>query len=144
MKGNGRMLRNLLTGALAGGLLLLPSGCGFFENAGTVSGTVQYKGQPLTEGSVSFVCGNGKAATGSIDQAGRYVVSHVPTGAAKVTVQVVRADGPPPMSFVGAPQSAQGATAGPKIPLRYSLAATSGLQLSVTKGKQQFNIDLQE
>jgi hypothetical protein len=138
------MLRNLLTGALAGGLLLLPSGCGFFENAGTVSGTVQYKGHPLSEGSVSIVCGNGQVATGAIDQAGRYVVSHVPTGSAKVTVQVLSAEGGPPMSFVGAPQSAKGAAAGPKIPLRYSMAATSGLQLSVTKGKQQFNIDLQE
>jgi hypothetical protein len=143
MKGNGRMLKNLLTGALAGGLLLLPSGCGFFENAGTVSGTVQYKGRPLSEGSVSFVCGNGQVATGVIDQAGRYVVSHVPTGSAKITVQVVSAE-VPPMSFVGAPQSVQGAAAGPKIPMRYSMAATSGLQHSVTKGKQQFNIDLQE
>lgn len=144
MKGNGRMIRNLLTVALAGGLLFLPSGCGFFENAGTVSGTVQYRGHPLTEGSVSFVCGDGQVATGSIDQAGRYAVSHVPTGTAKVTVQVVRADGPPPMSFVGTPQSVQGTAAGPKIPLRYSMAATSGLQHSVTKGNQQFNIDLQD
>jgi hypothetical protein len=131
-------------GALAGGLFLLPSGCGFLENAGTISGTVQYKGQPLSEGSVSFVCDNGQVATGAIDGAGRYVVSHVPVGSAKVTVQVVSAEGEPPMSFVGAPKPAHGKTTASKIPLRYALAATSGLQHSVTKGKQQFDIELKE
>lgn len=138
------MFRNLLTGALAGGMLLLTSGCGLFENSGTVSGTVQYKGQPLTEGSVSFVCDNGKVATGAIDQAGHYVVSQVPVGSAKVTVQVVSSQGQPPMSFAGAPKTVQGKGAEPKIPLRFALAATSDLQHSVTKGKQQFNIDLKE
>ena len=137
------MLRNTLAGALAGGLFLLPSGCGSFENAGTVSGTVHYKGQPLSEGSVSFVCDNGQVATGVIDSAGRYVVSHVPTGSAKVTVQVVSSEAPP-VSFGPAPKGPQGTAKGDKIPMRYSLAATSGLQHSVTKGKQQFDIDLKE
>ncbi len=143
MKGNRCMVRNLLLGALAGGLFLLVSGCGFLENAGTVSGTVQYKGQPLSEGSVSFVSDNGQVATGTIDQNGRYVVSHVPVGSAKVTVQVVSV-AEPPMSFAGTSKPALGKAAGPKIPLRYALSATSGLQHSVTKGKQQFDIDLKE
>jgi hypothetical protein len=143
MKGNGCLLRNLLMGALAGGLFLLPSGCGYLENAGTVSGTVQYKGQPLSEGSVSFVCDNGQVATGTIDQSGRYVVSHVPVGSAKVTVQVVSAE-EPPMSFAGAPKPALGKATAPKLPLKYALAATSGLKKDVTKGKQQFDIDLKE
>lgn len=138
------MLRNLLTVALAGGLILLPSGCGFLEKAGTVSGTVQYKGHPLTEGSVSFVCGNGQVATGAIDKSGHYVVSHVPVGPAKITVQVVSAEGAPAVSFVGAPKPGQGAATGSKIPLRYGVAATSGLQHNVTKGKQEFDIDLKE
>jgi hypothetical protein len=138
------MSRNLLMCVLAGGLVLLPNGCGYLENAGTVSGTVQYKGQPLTEGSISFVCDNGQVATGTINQSGRYVVPHVPVGSAKVTVQVVSADGPPPMSFAGAPTPVQGKPSGAKIPVRYSIAATTNLQHSVTKGKQQFNIDLEE
>jgi hypothetical protein len=98
----------------------------------------------LSEGSVSFVCGNGQVATGAIDKSGHYVVSHVPVGPAKITVQVVSTEGAPPVSFVGTPKPGQGTATEPKIPLRYGVAATSGLQLSVTKGKQQFNIDLQE
>lgn len=129
---------------LAGGLFFLSNGCGFFENAGTVSGTVRYKGQPLSEGSVSFVSEKGQVVTGTIDKSGRYVVAHVPIGPAKVTVQVVSAKGPPPMSFAGAPKPGQGRTTGSTIPLRYSVVATSGLRHSVTKGKQQFDIELKD
>jgi hypothetical protein len=141
MKRNGRVPGKLLAVALAGGLVLLPGGC---ENTGTVSGTVRYKGQPLSEGSVSFVNDNGQVATGSIDKSGHYVVSRVPVGPAKVTVQIVSSEGPPPMSFVGAPKQGQETATGSKIPLRYGVASTSGLQLNVTKGKQPFDIDLKE
>jgi hypothetical protein len=143
MKRNECRLSYVLLSALVGGLILLPSGCGFFENSGTISGMVRYKGEPLSEGSVSFVSEKGRAATGPIDKSGHYVVSGVQTGSAKVTVQVVSAE-EPPMSFAGTPKSVQGKAAGTKIPLRYGVAATSGLQHGVTKGKQQFDIDLQE
>lgn len=144
MKRNEHALRNLLVGVLAGGLFVLPGGCGFFENSGTISGTVRYKGQPLSEGSVSFVNKDGQVATGTIDQSGRYVVSHVPLGPAKVTVQVVNTQGPPPVSFAGVPNQAQEKATGPRIPSRYGVAGTSGLQHQVKKGKQQFDIDLKE
>ncbi len=136
-------LRYLLMSALVGGLILLPGGCGFFDNSGTISGTVRYNGEPLSEGSVSFVSEKGQVATGPIDKSGRYVVSGVPMGSAKVTVQVVSSE-QPPMSFGGAPKSEKVKAAGPKIPMRYSVIATSGLQHSVTKGKQEFNIELNE
>lgn len=144
MKGNKRASTSLLPGVLAGALFLLPLGCSSFENAGTVSGTVRYKGQPLSEGSICFVSDNGQSATGTIDPSGRYIVSRVPIGSAKVTVQVVHAGGPPPMSFAAAPKPAQATASGAKIPLRYGVAATSGLRHSVTKGKQEFNIELME
>jgi|SRR5579884_3203064 len=143
MKKSRCRLSYLLTSALVGGLIFLPSGCGLFDNSGTISGTVRYKGEPLSEGSVSFVSEKGRVATGPIDKSGRYVVTGVARGSAKVTVQVVSSE-EPPMSFAGAPKSAPGKAAGPKIPLRYTVAATSGLQHSVTKGKQEFNIDLEE
>lgn len=142
MRWKKRLASNLLAVALAGGLFLFPSGCGSFENEGTVSGTVHYKGQPLSEGSVSFVVENGQVAAGAIDQSGGYVVAHVPVGAAKVTVQVASAM--PPMSFLGAPKTAQASGTGVKIPLRYCVPSTSGLQHSVAKGKQTFDIELKE
>ena len=144
MKWNSYVRRDLLAAALAAGLFVCPTGCDNFENTGTVSGTVRYKGQPLSEGSVCFVGDNGQVATGAIDRSGRYVVSRVPVGSARVTVQIVKTEGPPPMSFVGGAKPVQGAATGAKIPLRYSMAATSGLSHSVTKGKQQLNIDLTE
>ncbi|HEY7326704.1 MAG TPA: hypothetical protein VH592_03625 [Gemmataceae bacterium] len=144
MKWTERASTDRLVIVLSGGLLFLFSGCGYFENAGSVSGTVSYKGQSLSEGSVSFVSDNGKVVTGPIDKGGRYSVSSVPIGSAKVTVSVVGADGTPPISFAGPPKSAQGTTTGPKIPVRYAVTATSGLQHSVTKGRQQFDIDLKD
>lgn len=143
MKWNRCMSRNLLAGVLAGGLLFLPSGCGFFENGGTVSGTVRYKGQPLSEGSVNFVNEKGQVVTAPIDQSGRYAATHVPVGSAKVTVQVLRADAPP-ISFGGTPKPVQGTATTLNVPLRYCVPATSGLRCDVTKGKQQFDIDLKE
>jgi hypothetical protein len=144
MKWIQRASRDLLAIVLAGGLLFVFIGCGYFENAGSVSGTVSYKGQALSEGSVSFVSNNGQVVTSPIDKDGRYSVSSIPVGSAKVTVSVIGSDGTPPISFGGAPKSAQGTTSGPKIPVRYAVVATSGLQHSVTKGKQQFDIDLKE
>jgi hypothetical protein len=132
----------LLTVVLTGGLFLSLGGC---ENAGTVSGTVRYKGQTLSEGSVNFLSEKGQVATGAIDKSGRYTVSHVPVGPAKVTVEVVSIEGPPPMLFGPRPKTPQGTATGVyKIPMRYSVAATSGLQHNVTKGKQEFDIDLKE
>jgi hypothetical protein len=144
MKRNKRLPNNLLVVVLAGGMILLPSGCGSFENKGTISGTVRYKGEPLSEGRVSFVNDKGRVVTATIDQSGRYVASHVPTGSAKVTVQVVPADGPPPISFGAIPQSVHVAAAALKIPSRYGAPSTSGLILEVSKGNQQFDIDLME
>jgi hypothetical protein len=137
------MPRNLRVAVLAGGLLLLPSGCGFFENAGIVSGTVRYQGQPLSGGIVSFINDKGQVVTAAIDQSGRYAVAHVPVGSAKVTVQAVSADAPP-VSFAGPVMPIPEKRTGPKVPLRYSVPATSALQHNVSKGKQSFDIDLQD
>jgi hypothetical protein len=143
MKGIRLVPRTLFAVFLAGGLCLCPSGCGFFENSGSVSGTVRYKGQPLSEGSVSFINDKGQVVTSPIDQSGRYALAHVPVGSVKVTVQAVSDEGPP-MSFAGVPKPVPRKTQGPKVPLRYSVPATSGLQYSVTKGKQSFDLDLNE
>jgi hypothetical protein len=141
MKWNYRVPLYRLVAMLTGGLLLLPVGCGFFENAGTVSGSVRYKEQPLNEGTVSFITEKGEIITGSIDKSGRYSVAHVPLGPVKITVQVFNAAAPP-LSYV-APKKSQMAEKSDKIPLRFSMAATSGLRHTVTKGKQAFDIELQ-
>jgi hypothetical protein len=145
MHWNGRTRVPFRIVVLAAGLFLLASGCG--DNTGTVSGTVRCGGQPLSEGSVSFLTEQGQAATGTIDRSGNYIVKRVPLGPAKVTVQIFSAEGPPPLTFGGVPktQGTPGADGKkPKIPPRYSLADRSGLRHNVMVGKQQFDIDLQE
>jgi hypothetical protein len=142
MKGNRRARRHLLAALLAGGLFLLAGGCS--RNEGTVRGTVTYKGQPLTEGEVSFASEKGQVFTESIDKSGHYVVAHIPLGPAKVTVQVFSNAAPPPLSFAAVPKTPGTTGTNHKIPLRYSIVERSGLRHTVTPGKQQFDIDLTE
>ncbi|MBO0699966.1 MAG: hypothetical protein J2P46_16330, partial [Zavarzinella sp.] len=56
---------------------VLAAGCG---STTTVSGTVTYKGAPLSGGSVTLVSGDGVAHSGAIQPNGTYTIPDVPTG----------------------------------------------------------------
>ncbi len=142
MKDNRSTRTYLLAIFLAGGLFLPAMGCS--RNEGTVQGTITYKGQPLTEGNVSFASEKGQVVTGPIDKSGRYVVGRVPLGPAKVTVQVFNAASAPPLIFANLPKTPGATSTNVTIPRRYAVANQSGLRHTVTPGSQQFNIDLQE
>ena len=142
MKDNRSTRKRLLAILLAGGMFLPAVGCG--RNEGTVQGTITYKGQPLTEGNVSFASEKGQVVTGPIDKSGRYVVGRVPLGPAKVTVQVFNAASAPPLSFAAVPKTPGTAGTSITIPLRYAVANQSGLRHTVTPGSQQFDIDLKD
>jgi hypothetical protein len=73
--------------------LLLAAGCG--PGTAPVSGTVTFKGEIVSAGTVSFFSG-GKQVDGDI-QAGRYEVIGVPLGEARITV--VRLDPQRPDPF---------------------------------------------
>jgi hypothetical protein len=64
------------------------SGCG--KGRATVKGKVTFNSQPLTVGTVGFVC-DGQTTTGQIKPDGTYIVKDVPVGEATITVTT-----PPP------------------------------------------------
>ncbi|MCI0457764.1 MAG: HEAT repeat domain-containing protein, partial [Gemmataceae bacterium] len=94
---------------------------------GRVSGRVTYKGKPLPGGAITFVSAGGLVAGALIDSDGRYQADRVPVGEARIAVNV------------RALKDLPGLVA---LPERYSDADRSGLTYTVTKGKQEFNIDL--
>lgn len=68
----------------AGPILCLFVGCG--ESSSKVSGVVTLDGRPLHWGTVSFYDASGGIHRAEIDSKGRYEISGVPAGAAKVSV----------------------------------------------------------
>jgi len=130
------MIRDTLTSGLrvAGCALLAWTALGCEPQVGQVSGKVTYRGQPLRSGSVLFVNAEGKeVGRSAIAADGRYVMTDVPAGSVKVAVEshghVPPGLGGPPGDYV-------------PIPPRYKKAETSGLEYTVTRGSQTFNLDL--
>jgi hypothetical protein len=148
---------------------LLVAGCG--SSHGTVSGKVSFRGQPLRGGTVSIIPQAGGALTGEIKQDGTYTIAKVPTGPAKVAVETAsvrpsamgggQARGPAGYYAKMAKEAPSGTPSGadptqfipggqkpsdPKkyvpIPEQFGDVEKSGVTLTVTGGKQPFDIDL--
>jgi hypothetical protein len=136
------------------GLVLLAgavAGCGGKSGA-TVSGTVSYKGKPVTSGEVVFLSPDGKATVRApIGPDGTYTAQHVPVGPAKLGV-----DNPPPAGNLGAAEVEKPAANDPEVqemkakashyaatPPRYADPNQSGLSYTVTAGTQKHDIPLQ-
>ena len=158
-----RLGRLLVSGALAGGLLVLALGCGpDYKARGSVKGRVTTNKKPLTSGTVMFQSQNGMSASARIDTQGNYVMPDAPLGECTVTVIVeglprdpsvhARLKGKgPKMPEMKAPEGA-GAPDLPSSPMvpkeivpidaKYSKPETSGLKFTVQKGEQEYNIEL--
>jgi hypothetical protein len=135
-----------------GALLVLAAaagGCG--RSTATLSGTVTYRGRPVTSGEVVFLAADGRAAAHApIDPDGRYTVQGVPPGEARVAVD----NAPPswyatfsrlPATLANDPEvreaRAQAARYVPTPP-RYRDPNQSGLTHTVEKGSQTYDIAL--
>jgi len=121
---------------------LMLAGCSGNDGRVTVTGTVTLDGQPLSDGTITFVGSNGASAgVGSIDN-GSFTISK--TGNAEgmdpgsYKVQVESWEVQP-----GEPQDdgtfAEGKT---RIPEKYNKAADSGLTAEVTADGGSFTFDL--
>jgi hypothetical protein len=118
-------------------------GCG--QEGATVTGTVRYKGEAVPAGTVAFYGPNDQIATGLINQDGTYKAVKVLLGPVRVAVSTPAARSarkeraiqklrkgqasPPAANMVG-------------VPPKYSDPSKSGLELTVTKGTQTYEIDL--
>jgi len=124
--------------------LLMLSGCGGHEGLAPVSGKVTYKGQPVTQGEISFVpedSGN-RGAHGMLDAQGNYQLSTYDPGDGayvgkhRVAIVSVGPDKPVPAKRKGKMMDEEMQGSGnPLIPKRYFSPATSKLTAEVAAGK---------
>lgn len=110
------------------------SGCGQQGEppASTVAGTVTFKGQPVTGGTLTFHIkdGNGKSLpfAGELDTEGNYELTNAVPGMATITVETATQKGLP--NFF-------------PLPDKFAKPAASGLTFEITLGHQEHNIELE-
>jgi hypothetical protein len=146
---------------------MLASGCG---SKGEVSGKVLYQGKPLAGGVVTFLPASGQGAfVANIGEDGSYHLSKVPAGKMKITVKSTSSNPslspmqqkmikenkkkkkeytkeeleklPPEMRKALEDSSSSPGKLVP-IPPQYGDPEKSGLECTVTGGKQDHNIEL--
>lgn len=140
--------------ACVGLFALLVSGCG--GGKGDVSGLVTFKGEPLPNGRVTFICQTGtKEVFSSAVVNGRYTIAGIPVGPVTITVETFPpppATAPPtnipggvPPHIKGLPGPGESLPAPEKyvaVPPRYSNMQQSRLSYTVTAGRQEHEITL--
>jgi hemoglobin len=103
-------------------------------DAGTVSGAVVYRGQPVVGAVVTFVPADGKPVTAKTNEEGTYKAEGLAPGAYKVAVSTEPAD-PKDDAKIGRPKF-------DKVPAKYTRPDTSPLAFDVKKGEQKYDIEL--
>jgi hypothetical protein len=144
--------------------LALVSGCG--TRVATVSGTVNYRGEKVPSGTITFI--SGSTLCQAEIQNGRYEVESVPPGEAVITVVRLDPDQPDPYEALNKvrKQMLEKNVADPKqidphvvtdpvqleamwqkrhlLPFSYSSPGTTDLRFTVTPGVNTFHIDLHD
>jgi len=113
----------------------------------TVSGKVNYRGVPVTGGTISMHFDGKPPQVGSIDGNGGYSIQTATTGRATFTVETesmnqAGALGMPAKDKPGETKLGGGATAYVKIPARYADPKSSLLSYEVKSGSQTKNWEL--
>lgn len=127
--------------------LLLPvlAGCSRSEPQGKVFGTVTFRGAPVPQGLVMFSNQEkGLFFTAELDPQGKFAVKTadgegLPLGTYEVCVNPPVLDAPP----IGTVMQPARIPEFANIPLKYRVAATSGLKLEVQEGDNPLNIQMQ-
>jgi len=143
-----RSPRRPIVAGFAALICLLACGCG--SQTATVAGRVTHLGKPVSGGSVIVYCSDKQIARGVIAVDGRYTIPNVPHGTAGVTIQAparppagMRIQQTLPPSHNGPiPPTGESESAGPPIPLRYTLPEESGLSLVIDRNAVNYDIDL--
>jgi hypothetical protein len=128
-----------LRGTIAAGLMALLTLTGCERGRGDVSGTVTLNGKPLPGGMVTFVPDNGPAEATRIGEDGKYAITNVLTGPARITVVTQQ---PVRMHENGKAFEPLGKYV--PIPERYRDPEMSGLRLDVKRGFQECDLPLEQ
>jgi len=124
------------------------SGCSHGPPAGTVTGTVRYKGEVVPAGMVTFLSASNQGASAPINPDGTYAATEVPLGQVKVTVTTPR---PSAEMKKAAKQSKRRFGKGVEfpesvdsvsVPDLYGNPAKSPLGLTVKEGSQPYDIEM--
>jgi hypothetical protein len=99
----------------------------------TLKGTVAYKGQPLSSGSLRLVGPEGTASASPIKGDGTFVITDVVPGEVKIAVL----EGPPQGAKSSGPKAAPVA-----LPEKYRDPLTSGVTHKITPDMKELHIDL--
>lgn len=150
--GSRACLRRVFQVTLLLGIAAACGGCG--ASSGTVNGTVTFKGQPLSGGSVMFLDAAGVIHQAPIDASGKYNVTGLALGNAKIAVGYVDervneyaravasgvrgSNGPP------APPPPLDMSTVLVLPPQYADHNSSGLSKLVIKGANTYDIVLVE
>lgn len=120
------------------GMLLIQVGCSSGKPAGTVSGTVKYKGAPVTTGSVNFFATDkGTASAAPLDGSGKFTLpGTLEVGTYKVYIQ-------PPVPEQLPPGKAPKNVARLTIPPKYQDLGQTPVTKEVKEGANTIEIELE-
>jgi hypothetical protein len=138
---NSRMTTRAVVVLLLTMLCLAASGCG--RPANRVSGTVFFGGKPLSGGSIVLLASDGLPYRGLIGPDGKFALTNVPPGLARVAVTSL-VEPAPSGGHSKNTQNARGASLAPsasRIPMRYGDLAQSGLSVTV-EGETPLDLNL--
>ncbi|QJX00852.1 carboxypeptidase-like regulatory domain-containing protein [Frigoriglobus tundricola] len=128
------------------------SGCG---GSGDLTGTVRYRDQPLSSGTVQVRGADGIVRSAPIESDGTYTIPNLPTGAVAVSVtcrdpreveysraKAAGGRGGPPTSAAKAGGKVASQEGFSLIPAAYSELERSGLGTTLRSGPNRYDIDL--
>ena len=129
--------------------MVFGTGCTGSGSSGMITGTVTVNGQKLKRGLVTFMPEDTKKGVfNATIIEGKYEVSGVPTGLAKVVI-IPGLDPPgtagnPPEGNDQAPPAkpSKKEDLATSVPAKYHDAATSGLELTVKSGRNDYDVNL--
>jgi hypothetical protein len=127
--------------------LLLLAGCSQ-QPPVIVSGTVSYKGQPVSTGQISIIAEDGKSRSDLITAEGNYQVRDAPLGQVTFTITATKLVSEPAKEVATPTGKSDGMTLPPQIvevslvPLKYNERQTSDLKRTIAPGQQTINLEL--
>jgi len=135
---NRKISLRILSGFWLGAVLTIALGCGSTSSTGRVSGTVKYKGTPVTSGDVNLLSKSGKAAQGKLDSNGGFTIDGpVETGDYMVFWT-------PPVAEPTGPGAKPAALPKLAVPPKFQDATSSGVVVTVKSGANEMPIDFKD
>jgi hypothetical protein len=126
-------------------MLLLTTGCSSTPAVGSVKGKVTVNGKPLPRGLITFLStgGNNDPFNCNIIN-GEYEIPELPVALAKVCIIPPTSETPPPIDQGDLmPVAVPTVVRSPfHIPEHYQNPETSGLEFTIKKGENEYNIDI--